>query len=95
MTIVETPNLVDQVWESWEESKRPARPQEPVFLLEEKYHGKLSTVKFAEIAEAVKEKKVKHLLVTTLDDICWMLNMRGSDIACNPVFFANLIFDVE
>lgn len=47
----------------------------------------------AKVQEKLKGK-VDALLVTTLDDIDWLLNMRGNDIECNPVFFAYVIIRV-
>ena len=44
------------------------------------------------IANKIKDKDFDALLITTLDDICWLTNLRGSDIAYNPVFFANALF---
>ena len=44
------------------------------------------------IAAKVKDKDFDALLITTLDDICWLTNLRGTDIAYNPVFFANALF---
>lgn len=40
------------------------------------------------------DNSVDHLLVSTLDDIAWFLNLRGTDIDYNPVFFAYLIFHI-
>jgi Xaa-Pro aminopeptidase len=47
--------------------------------------------KFAKVAEKLA-KKVDALLITTLDDIDWIVNMRGNDIKYNPVFFSYAIF---
>lgn len=86
MKVVEVPNLVDQTWGP----ERPKRPQSPVFHLEEKYTGQSSMEKYQKVAEEIKEADC--LLISTLDDICWLLNLRGNDIAFNPVFFAYVIF---
>ena len=57
-----------------------------------KYAGKSSLDKQAQIADKVKEKEYEVLLITTLDDICWITNLRGTDIEYNPVFFSNALF---
>lgn len=56
-----------------------------------KYNGKSVKEKYAEVIKKV-DNSVDVLLVTTLDDIAWLLNLRGSDIDYNPVFFAYLMF---
>lgn len=58
------------------------------------YTGEESLSKFKRVAEKL-EGKCDKLLVTTLDDICWLLNCRGTDIDYNPVFFAYLLFDTR
>lgn len=80
------PNLVDTCWGD----ARPVRPQKEVMHLDIKFTGCSTLDKF----DKVKNKlggKVDCLLVTTLDDIAWVTNLRGSDIDFNPVFFSNLI----
>ncbi|ORZ41168.1 peptidase M24, structural domain-containing protein [Catenaria anguillulae PL171] len=85
-------NLVDKVWGA----DRPAKPCNPLTILDTKYSGQCFTEKLdmvrAELAKPIKDgdKDVNaHALVlTALDDIAWLFNLRGSDIAFNPVFFA-------
>ena len=79
-------NLVDLVWDN----ERPSMPCEKVWFLEEKYTGQTSDSKFRQIAEKLPEG-CNMMLVTTLDDIAWMLNLRGDDISYNPIFFSYLI----
>lgn len=82
--VLMTTNLVDQVWGD----ARPSRPQNPVFYLDEKYSGMSFTDKVEKVREEVKKGKGKALVVTMLDEIAWLFNLRGSDIDFNPVFFA-------
>ncbi|KAF9060930.1 Creatinase/aminopeptidase [Rhodocollybia butyracea] len=81
-------NLVDRIWAS----DRPARPNNPVVPLNEKYSGESVTSKLDRLASAVctetTKPKPRALVLTALDDIAWLFNLRGSDIAYNPVFFA-------
>ena len=56
-----------------------------------KYAGLSVQEKFTKVAEKLA-KKVDALLITTLDDIDWIVNMRGNDIKYNPVFFSYAIF---
>ena len=84
-------NLVDKVWGD----AKPPMPQEPVFIHDVKYAGLTVGEKFDKVAEKVTAKKADALLVTTLDDIDWIVNLRGNDINYNPVFFSYLIFYPE
>lgn len=78
-------DLVDLVWED-----RPALPSKPVWILEECYAGKSAAAKLSDLRAAMdKEGATVHVL-TTLDDIAWLLNLRGDDVACNPVFLSYL-----
>ena len=82
------PNLVDTVWGE----ERPARPVNPITVLNIQFSGVSSLDKQVKVAEKLKDVDFEALLVTTLDDICWITNLRGTDIDYNPVFFANLLF---
>eukprot|EP00347_Sterkiella_histriomuscorum_P001334 403372432 len=84
-------NLVDEVWGT----EKPDMPLAPVYPHEVKYTGQTLREKVQSIQDKLKDKKVDVLLVTTLDDINWSLNLRGNDIKCNPVFFAYLVVHVE
>ncbi|KAF8886121.1 peptidase M24, structural domain-containing protein [Infundibulicybe gibba] len=76
-------NLVDIIWE-----QRPALPHNPVFYLDEKYSGESHVDKIARVRVEMEKKKVKAFIVTMLDEVAWLFNLRGSDIDFNPVFFA-------
>lgn len=79
-------NLVDQIW-----SDRPSRPANKVFPLDVKYAGQSSQDKIAALRKELKEKNYKAMVVATLDEVAWLLNLRGSDIDYNPVFFGYVI----
>ncbi|WP_419534002.1 aminopeptidase P family protein [Endozoicomonas sp.] len=76
-------DLLNDIWPD-----RPALPAEPVFVHEDLYSGRSLTEKVADVREILKERQAAELLITTLDDIAWLFNLRGSDIECNPVFLA-------
>ena len=65
--------------------------KEKVFIHEEKYAGESVKEKYKKVANKL-DKKIEALLVTTLDDIDWVLNLRGRDISYNPVFISYLLF---
>ncbi|KAI0022087.1 aminopeptidase-like protein [Xylariomycetidae sp. FL0641] len=77
-------NLVDGVWGS----EKPARPAEPVIVLDEKYAGKSVSAKLAELRKELEKKKGLGFVVSMLDEIAWLFNLRGNDIPYNPVFFS-------
>lgn len=76
-------NLVDQVWDS-----RPPVPTNPVFIHPLKYSGESTSSKVDKLRAQLKLHSCSALIVTALDEICWLFNLRGSDISYNPVFFA-------
>ena len=82
-------NLVDKVWGE----ERPVRPTNKVFVHEEKYSGS-SVQDRINLVRKCLAKSVDVLVVSQLDDIAWLLNLRGSDIDYNPVFFSYLTFYV-
>lgn len=82
-----TRNLVDLVWSR----DRPKAPLGMITTLPKEYSGMLSSEKVQAVRSKMKENGVDLLVVTALDDIAWLLNLRGSDICYNPVFFAFVV----
>lgn len=79
-----TENLVDQVWGS----ERPARPNEPVRVHGLEFAGKGFEEKIEDLRKELEKKKAAGFVVSMLDEIAWLFNLRGNDIPYNPVFFA-------
>ncbi len=65
---------------------RPALPDNPVFIYEERYAGEGAKQKIEKILNAAADKNAGAVFVTALDEIAWALNLRGSDVEYNPVF---------
>lgn len=84
MLAVET-NLVDVVWE---EDGRPTYVPDAVFVHEIKFAGKSWQDKVADVRGEMSAAEVDMLVLTALDEVAWLLNLRGSDIPYNPVFRA-------
>ncbi len=78
-------DLVGEIWED-----RPALSCEEVSELDVKWAGKSRADKLADVRKAMLEKGADVFLLTCLDDIAWLLNIRGGDIACNPVVLSYL-----
>ncbi|KAI0542396.1 peptidase M24, structural domain-containing protein [Xylaria digitata] len=77
-------NLVDLVWGS----DKPPRPNEPVIILDKEIAGKDVKTKLEELRKELEKKKALAFVISMLDEIAWLFNLRGSDIPYNPVFFS-------
>ena len=84
------PNPVDAVWPD-----RPPPPIAPVRLREERHAGEGSAAKRERIGRAVAEKGADALLLTAADSIAWLLNVRGGDIAYNPLVLSYAVLETD
>lgn len=84
-------NLVDEVWGP----DKPKRSRDPVFHLDDKYTGKTVADKLGELRAEIKKAKGTAFVVSALDDVAWLLNLRGFDIPFNPVFFAYVLVTLD
>ena len=75
-----------QIWRN-----RPPIPANPVEIYPSEYAGESAHDKIARIRQALREKHADGMLMAALDDIAWTLNLRGSDVHCNPVFVSYLL----
>ncbi len=82
--VVSSLDLAGEVWGK----ERPAMPQGKLFVLEKKYTGETAAERIERVREAMKAKKADALVLTALEDPCWLFNIRGNDIACTPVSYA-------
>ena len=81
-------DLIGEIW-----SDRPALSAEPVWILDSKYTGESAADRLAKVREKMKENGAEVHILTALDDIAWMLNIRGNDIHCCPVVLSYLVMD--
>lgn len=79
-----------QIW-----TDRPAIPTSPVVIHPLEYCGRSCHEKLADIRRALYVKHASGMLVTALDDIAWTLNLRGTDVHCNPVFVSYLLISSD
>lgn len=79
-------DLIGQIW-----TDRPSLSCEPVYELDTRWSGKSRADKCREIREAMKKEEADVFLLTSLDDIAWLLNIRGGDIHTCPVVLSYLI----
>ena len=88
--IVYAYDLVGEIWED-----RPELSKEPVFTLEEKYTGESTASKLKRIREKMAENGATVHVLTTLDDICWTLNIRGNDIEFFPLVLSYAVITMD
>lgn len=81
-------DLVGRLW-----TERPSLSCEPAEPYDVKYAGMSRADKLAELKKAVTAKGADMLILTALDDIAWLLNIRGGDVACNPVVLSYFVLD--
>ena len=81
-----TDDPMDVLWHD-----RPVIPNNKVCLHPLKYAGETTESKLSRIRESLVKQGADGLLVTALDEIAWVLNLRGSDVHCNPVFVSYLL----
>lgn len=90
LILVTNADLIAPIWKD-----RPDLPNAPVFEHEAHFTGKTRTEKLTDIRQKLKALKANYHLVTTFDDIGWTLNLRGSDVECNPVFIAYMVIGLD
>lgn len=73
-------DYLNPIWKN-----RPSLPSEPTFLVEEEFIGQSIASKLAAVRKAMKQLHVSHHLISSLDDMAWLFNIRGSDVKYNPV----------
>ena len=79
-------DLIDAIW-----TDRPSLSEEPVWFLEEKYSGESTESKLSRIRKEMEDAGCDTHIVSTLDDICWTLNIRGNDIDFFPLVLSYAI----
>ncbi|EOR26552.1 peptidase M24 [Clostridium sartagoforme AAU1] len=79
-------DLLEEFW-----ATRSELPKSKIFIHEEVYSGKSALEKLSEVRYHMKEKKAANYIISSLDDIAWLCNIRGNDIKFNPVALAYVI----
>lgn len=78
--------LIDEVWKD-----KPTPSKNPIFVHPVERAGKSVSEKIAEIREKMKAQDATVHIISSLDDVAWTLNLRGSDVQCNPVFIGYIL----
>ncbi len=79
-------NIIDLCW-----NRSKVNTVNVISILDERYHGKASYLKRKEVGDLLKSANVDSAIITNLDSICWLLNLRASDIPCLPVFYGTVL----
>lgn len=87
---VQTEDLVGQIWKD-----RPPFPEHPVWILPDSYVGRSRAEKLAMVRKQMEQAGAERYLLASLDDIAWLYNIRGNDIAYNPVVLSYTIIEQE
>lgn len=74
---------------------RPAMPLAPAFVYDTKYAGMSFTEKLSAVRQAMEAAGADSLLLSALDEIAWLLNIRGNDVHCNPVVVSYLLIEKD
>ena len=82
---------LDALREIW--TGRPPVPQAPAYVLPLEYAGEPAREKLQRVRRALRQKHADGMLMASLDDIAWTLNLRGDDVHCNPVVVSYLLID--
>ena len=90
---IELKSMADPMDSIW--TDRPALPQAPACIYGTQYAGRTCREKLEDIRREMKQEGAQALLLPALDEIAWTLNLRGSDVHCNPVVVSYLLIDEE
>ena len=83
-------DLAGMIWQ-----ERPELSAEPAWVLDERYAGKSALDKIADVREAMEKAHASVHVLTSLDDIAWLLNIRGNDILYNPVVLSYALVTMD
>lgn len=88
--IVYDVDLVNDIWEN-----RPALSEKPAFLLDVKYSGESLSSKLSRLRQKMEEASATSHIMTSLDDIAWLLNIRGDDVAYSPLVLSYSVVTMD
>ena len=84
---------LDPAEELW--TDRPPIPKNKVEIQPLEFAGESAESKIERVRQALREQKANGILISQLDDIAWLLNLRGSDVHCNPVFVSYVLLTLD
>ena len=84
---------IDYIANLWED--RPELPKDKVWVLDDKYAGESTSSKLSRVREEMAKRGCDYYFIGALEDICWLLNIRGNDIDFNPVVLSYLLISQD
>lgn len=81
-------DLIDRLWKD-----RPSLPSDLIFTHDIKFAGQSRIQKLDQVRKEMREKKANYYLLSSLDDIAWLLNIRGCDVPNNPVVISYVVVE--
>ncbi|WP_350562371.1 aminopeptidase P family protein [Psychrobacter sp. CAL346-MNA-CIBAN-0220] len=90
ITLITDRDVLTDVW-----ADRPALPTAKLYVHDAQFVAQSAASKLAAVREGMKEAGATHHLLSSLDDIAWLTNLRGADVDYNPVFLAHMLIDEE
>ena len=88
--IVLDKDLIGEIWENREDI-----PLDKCFILADKYTGESSSKKIVRLREKMKEENSDVLIFSSLEDVCWLFNLRGSDVENTPLTYSYAILEKD
>lgn len=83
-------DVLGQIWQD-----RPSLPNAPIYVHDEVFVDTSAKQKLAQVREVMTQKGATHHLISSLDDIAWLTNLRGADVNFNPVFLSHLLITTD
>ncbi len=90
ITLITERDVLTDIW-----SNRPALPSAQLYQHDEQFVAQSATSKLAAVRAGMADAGASHHLLSSLDDIAWLTNLRGADVDYNPVFLAHMLIDVD
>ena len=90
ITLITERDVLNEVW-----SDRPALPTAPLYVHDESFISQSAAAKLAAVRQGMKAAGATHHLLSSLDDIAWLTNLRGADVDYNPVFLAHMLISLD
>ncbi len=90
ITLITERDVLTSVW-----TDRPALPNAKLYAHNEQFLAQSATSKLAAVRAGMQDAGATHHLLSSLDDIAWLTNLRGADVDYNPVFLAHMLIDTD
>ena len=90
ITLITDRDVLTDIW-----TDRPALPTATLYEHDAQFVAQSAASKLAEVREGMKDAGATHHLLSSLDDIAWLTNLRGADVDYNPVFLAHMLIDAD